>query len=144
MGVADLPARLAEAKLKLIGFYREMYSVSWGSPVPSVESGVEKYSVRNLVGYLESGYPVFDVMELTTDVIGGAFSVPGGSSLLTDGEYVWPVDLASYVEKYHIALPQDFLETVRRHDFRIPSVGQETLLDISVEASQALGFQPRP
>ena len=133
--------------MKLIGFYQEMdsgYSASWGGPVPPAKSGVGKYPVGDLVGYLKSGYPIFDVMELTVDVIGGAFRVPGGSSLLTDGEFVWREDLASYIEEYHIDLPRDFLENVRRHDFRIASVGQETLLDISVEASQALGFQPRP
>lgn len=28
----------------------------------------------------------------------------------TDGVYCWPLDLAYYVRKYHIRLPEDFLE----------------------------------
>ncbi|MDF3298401.1 hypothetical protein [Streptomyces tropicalis] len=133
--------------MKLIGFYQEMdsgYSVSWGGPVPAPETGAGKYLVPDVVDYLKSGYPILDVMELTTDVVGGAFRVPGGSSALTDGEFVWREDLASYVERYHIDLPLDFLEAARRHEFRIPSVGYEVLLSISSEVSEVLGFQPKP
>lgn len=133
--------------MKFIGFYQEMdpkYAGSWGGPAPLPESGVGKYPVQDLVGYLKSGYPILDVMELTTDVIGGAFRVPGGSSVLTDGEFVWREDLAWYVDRYHIDLPQDFLETAQHHAYRTPSIPHETLISISVEVSRALGFQPKP
>ncbi|MFE3329907.1 hypothetical protein [Streptomyces sp. NPDC059176] len=133
--------------MKLIGFYQEMdpgYSVAWGGPVPPPESGAGKYPVRDVISYLKSGYPILDVMELTTDVIGGAFRVPGGSSVLTDGQFVWREDLAWYIERYQVDLPQDFIDTAQSHDFRTPPVGHEALLNISVEVSRALGFQPKP
>ncbi|MGW0412330.1 hypothetical protein ACWERI_27760 [Streptomyces collinus] len=132
--------------MKLIGFYREMdpkYAPSWGGSVPPPESGAGSYSVQDIVGYLKSGYPILDVMELTTDVIGGAFRVPGGSSVLTDGQYVWREDLAWYVERYNIDLPQDFLEIARRHGFRTPPADHEALLNLSLEVSRALGFQQK-
>jgi hypothetical protein len=133
--------------MKLIGFYQDMdpgYSASWGGFAPHPGSGEGKYPVGDVVSYLKSGYPVLDVMELTVDVIDGAFRVPGGSSVLTDGQFVWREDLASYVERYRIDLPQHFLEAAQRHSFNIPAVDQEALLDISVEVSRTLGFQPRP
>ncbi|MFI8347422.1 hypothetical protein [Streptomyces sp. NPDC085596] len=132
--------------MRLIGFYQEMdsaYAAGWGGPIPPAESGAGKYPSADVVRYLKAGYPIFDVMELTVDVIGGAFRVPGGSSLLSDGEFVWREDLAAYVENYHIDLPHDFLEKAGRHHFQIPAVEVDSLLRLSVEASRALGFEPR-
>ncbi|MEV5803307.1 hypothetical protein [Streptomyces collinus] len=107
-------------------------------------SSQDNASVRDVVSYLKSGYPILDVMELTTDVIGGAFRVPGGSSVLTDGQYVWREDLAWYVEQYNIDLPRDFLETARSHGFRTPPADPDALLNASLEVSRALGFQQKP
>ncbi|MFI8348990.1 hypothetical protein [Streptomyces sp. NPDC085596] len=132
--------------MKLIGFYQEMdsaYAADWGGSIPPAESGAGKYSPADVVRYLKAGYPILDVMELTVDVIGDAFRVPGGSSLLSDGEFVWREDLAAYVEKYRIDLPHDFLENAERHNFQIPAADRDALLRLSVEASRSLGFEPR-
>ncbi|MER5737244.1 MULTISPECIES: hypothetical protein [unclassified Streptomyces] len=130
--------------MKLIGFYREMdahYDTAWGGPVPAPGSGEGKYPVAEVVGYLSAGHPLFDVTELTTDVIGGAFRVPGGSSLLSDGTFVWRADLAKYVEHYRIDLPGDFLRAARENGFRVPPPDYEALLPLSVGASALLGFR---
>ncbi|MFF9341105.1 MULTISPECIES: hypothetical protein [unclassified Streptomyces] len=133
--------------MKLIGFYRELdphYDTAWGGPLPAPESGKGKYPVAELAGYLASGHPLFDVTELTTDAIGGAFRVPGGSSLLSDGTFVWRADLVKYVEHYRIDLPEDFLRAARENGFRVPPADYEALLPLSVEASGLLGFRPGP
>ncbi|MGV9688281.1 hypothetical protein ACWDUX_04075 [Streptomyces sp. NPDC003444] len=127
-----------------IGFYREMdarYDAAWGGPVPAPESGAGRYPVAEVVDYLASGHPLLDVTELTTDVVGGAFRVPGGSSVLTDGTFVWRADLEKYVERYRIALPEDFLRTARENGFRVPPADYEALLPLSVEVSDLLGFR---
>ncbi|MFF7241797.1 hypothetical protein [Streptomyces collinus] len=130
--------------MNLVGFYQEMdhgYLDAWGGPMPAPESGAGKYSVRDVVTYLRSGYPVLDVMELTTDVIGGDFRVPGGSSVLTDMRFVWREDLAWYVERYRIELPQPLLDRAQEESFRAPSVDPAALLDLSHEVSRVLGFR---
>lgn len=43
-----------------------------------------------------------------------------GSSDLTDGEWVWPQGLAHYVRVHSLPLPDEFLDAMRQHDFRIP------------------------
>ncbi|WP_330337503.1 hypothetical protein [Streptomyces sp. NBC_00557] len=129
--------------MKLIGFYQEMdpgYRESWGGPAPRPDSGAGTYPVGDVVGYLKSGYSILDVMESTVDVIGGSFRVPGGSSVLTDGCFVWRVDLSSYVGRYRIDLPREFLETIHGYGYRIPQVTHEALLGISVGVSRVLGF----
>ncbi|MFJ7125343.1 hypothetical protein [Streptomyces sp. NPDC098101] len=130
--------------MRLIGFYREMdarYDAAWGGPVPAPESGAGRYPVAEVADYLASGHPLLDVTELTTDVVGGAFRVPGGSSVLTDGTFVWRADLEKYVERYRIALPEDFLRAARENGFRVPPADYEALLPLSVEVSGLLGFR---
>lgn len=136
-----------QARVKPIGFYREMdvhYDAAWGGSVPAPASGEGRYPVAELAGYLASGHPLLDVTELTTDVIGGAFRVPGGSSVLTDGAFVWRADLAEYVGHHRIALPEDFLRAARENGFRVPPADHEVLLPLSVEVSDLLGFRAAP
>ncbi|MFD0419437.1 hypothetical protein [Streptomyces sp. NPDC127108] len=133
--------------MKLIGFFRDMNPKApsiYSEKTPSVNPGKPEYPLQEVGSYLHSGYPILDVMEATADVIGKAFHVPGGSSILTDGSFVWRVDLASYVEHYAIALPPDFLEFMERHNFKIPHVTQDQLIELSIAASNALGFHTDP
>jgi hypothetical protein len=40
--------------------------------------------------------------------------------VLTDGQYAWPSDLAYYVERYHVRLPDDFVSVIAAHGWRVP------------------------
>ncbi|WP_157855875.1 hypothetical protein [Streptomyces aureocirculatus] len=129
--------------MKFVGFYQDMNPEGpslYSESTPSINSGAPEYSSQEVRRYLHSGHPVLDVMESTTDVIGQAFHVPGGSSILTDGSFAWRVDLASYVEHYSIALPSDFLEFMSSNNFKVAHVPKDRLLEISVAVSSALGF----
>lgn len=133
--------------MKLIGFFRDMDPESpsvYSEKTPSKNSGKPDYPLREVERYLRSGHPILDVMESTADVIGEAFHVPGGSSILTDGSFAWRVDLASYVEHYSIPLPPDFLEFAGRHNFEVPHVAHEQLLEVSIAVSSSLGFRTDP
>ncbi|MFH8796690.1 hypothetical protein [Streptomyces sp. NPDC017941] len=131
--------------MKFVGFYRDMKPDGpeiYGEETPSINpGGAPEYSFQEVSRYLHSGHPVLDVMESTTDIIGQAFQVPGGSSVLTDGSFSWRADLASYVEHYAIALPPDFLDFMRGNNFEVPHVPRDRLLEISVAVSSALGFR---
>ncbi|WP_143196631.1 hypothetical protein [Streptomyces sp. MJM1172] len=91
--------------------------------------------------YLEAGCPIFDVLETTPDVIGGSFTVAGGSSSLSDGRFVWRTDLPNYVHTYNLEVPGDFLSFAAEHVFSVPAASCETLLGVSVAAGRALGFR---
>lgn len=62
-----------------------------------------------VVAYLERGTEVLDVMEATPDPTTPGRYISGGSSLLTDGEWVWRLDLSSYVRAHRVALPEAFI-----------------------------------
>ena len=94
---------------KRVGFFREL---PHGDPDgPSLhdarresaaedEAAILGYLARGAVHALSPG-PVWDVLDESGPV--------GTASLLTDGEWVWPEDLAHYVEKYHVRLPAEFV-----------------------------------
>lgn len=114
--------------MQFIGFYRELESngpAVYEHSLPPPGSGASAYPHAEITQYLLSGYPALDVMELTSDVTGDAFRVPGGPSVLTDGLFVWRLDLAHYVRHYSIELPQSFLDAARTHEYRVPVVAQD-------------------
>ena len=59
-----------------------------------------------------------------------------GSSDLSDGAWLWPEGLAVYVERFHVRLPAEFAEHMRRHEFTVreklsKSTFPEHTLDLS-------------
>jgi hypothetical protein len=47
---------------------------------------------------------------------------------MTDGTWVWPSDLAFYVERYHVELPTDFVEHVRSCGWNPPQLSDDELI----------------
>ncbi|MFG2749461.1 hypothetical protein [Streptomyces xanthophaeus] len=130
--------------MKLIGFYREMdpeNDAVFREPIADKVRDQASYPKAEVKRYLESGHPIFDIMEGTIDVIGGAFRVPGGSSLLSDNRFVWRVDLGAYVERYNLELPAEFVERAAGHGFSMPAEDLPALRAASKAASGALGFR---
>lgn len=130
--------------MEMIGFYREMQPEPQDVFRESIRDKVRSeapYPKAKIKEYLESGHPVFDIMEMTRDVIEGLFRVPGGSSLLSDGRFVWRADLSEYVDTYNVELPGEFLSFAAENKFSVPAASHETLLHISVAAGRALGFR---
>ncbi|KAB8161382.1 hypothetical protein FH609_027220 [Streptomyces sp. 3MP-14] len=98
------------------------------------------YPADTVAGYLDAGHPMLDVMELTQDVVRHAFQVPGGSSVLTDGEYAWRLDLAQYVRRYAPELPEAFLSRAL-DPAGVPALPQDRLIALSDRIAADLGFR---
>ncbi|MFF0414185.1 hypothetical protein ACFYUY_27565 [Kitasatospora sp. NPDC004745] len=112
--------------LGLLGFHDELEGRA-GAPNGSVHDAVRAAGEPDeaaLVGYLDAGHPLIDVTEGRSDVITGAAHrhSGGSSSLLTDGEWLWRLDLAHYVETHHLELPGAFLGHVRALAHRMPAL----------------------
>ncbi|MFF4262015.1 hypothetical protein [Streptomyces virginiae] len=142
----DGPPRVGRktTRMEMIGFYREMdpeNAAVFREPIEDKVRDRTPYPKAEVKRYLDSGHPIFDIMESTIDVIEGTFRVPGGSSLLSDGRFVWRVDLAAYIERYNLALPAEFVEHAGGHGFSMPAEDLPTLRAVSEAASSALGFR---
>ncbi len=129
--------------MQFIGFFREM---SYGEKRAGHESLLEAaqirgdYDTKGMTDYLVSGHPILDLMEITFDLIGKKFQSPGGSSVMTDGEYVWRADLVEYVRHYRVNLPENFVQWVEGNSYEVPDVTRQRLIDISTSVSEFLGF----
>lgn len=110
-------------KLTSIGFFKELpYGDESGvSLIDSVSKFSEKEYAETL-SYLKSGVPFVVAPGLSRDRLSAKREIIGSLSLLTDGKFVWPSDLAYYLEKYRVELPNDFFNHMKRNDWRIPPV----------------------
>ncbi len=69
--------------MDMVGFYRETQPEPQGVFRESIRATVRSeapYPKGEIKKYLESGHPVFDIMETTRDVVGGSFTVAGWPS----------------------------------------------------------------
>ena len=121
--------------MKVVGLFREL-GRGVAPTLPSIRDaagGLANSDVDPLVRYLRNGVPVFDVMEASVDPFDSAILIPGGPSLNSDGVWVWRNDLAHFVEKYRIAVTEDFLahalskDQARETDSVIVSKWEEAL-----------------
>lgn len=108
--------------MKFVGFFRELMHGK-ADRLPSLLDARDKLEsklVPGILAHLSSGQCIIDIMEFVQDPFqpnvtgfGGAMpGVPGGSSLETDGIWIWRYDLAYFIENYRIRLPKDFIEHV--------------------------------
>ncbi len=95
-----------------LGFFREFKSGR--SNNDSIRDFVSSEPSRHkaiILSYLRLGDRMGWTMEKSPDVIDGTHQ-PDSASPVTDGHWVWRADLAHYVEKYNLRLPQEFIDTV--------------------------------
>ncbi|HEX3764094.1 MAG TPA: hypothetical protein VHW23_35615 [Kofleriaceae bacterium] len=56
-----------------------------------------------------------------TDVLAPKGDYICAPNIHTDGAYAWPEDLAYYVERYHVALPPEFLAHLATAKWKAPA-----------------------
>ena len=104
-----------------IGFFREMRH---GKPTdPSLGAAVRATGdpdETRVVQYLSAGHVFMASPGLVKDALDPKGHVIGSLSVLTDGQYAWPSDLAYYVERYHVRLPDEFVSMISAHEWRVP------------------------
>ena len=98
--------------MQFIGLYREL-GRGISDQVRSIREDIgfiEHEIAEKIASYLASGIPVLDSMEATIDPLDKSVFTPGGSSLLSDGFWVWRYDLAYLIVKYRLRLPEQFIQ----------------------------------
>ena len=85
---------------------------------------------RRIVHYLRSGVLIGVSSGYDRDVLNPAAGVILPQGFQTDGLYFWPVSLPYYVETYHLLLPNEFLEYMRKNDWTVPGEAEEIALKV--------------
>jgi hypothetical protein len=121
--------------LRRVGFFEELgLGIHY---VGKIRHAIQNQALPNeqmIIDYLNGGYVLLDVPETATDVVAGKERIVGGPSLVSDGTWVWRLDLAYYVGKYHLSLSADFIEHLIRNKYRPPVIQERDLERVGSEA----------
>lgn len=129
--------------IKRVGFFREFEPQDADLSAPSIHDAVRPHGMDDesgILAYLSSGTEIFSTMGAERDVITGDEWIPGAGSLVTDGTWMWPVELHHYVKRYHAELPEDFLATIRSTRYTAPAVSRDRVEEIVREVFGGLPF----
>jgi hypothetical protein len=119
-------------RVRDFGFFKELeHGDPDGPSIRDLMQDEPQPHEREMADYLAKGVPVFGGSGVFRDVISGANRVIGAFQLLTDGEWVWPSDLAYYVRTYHVVIPPELAEHMQRNGWRVPELSGEDLVRIS-------------
>ncbi|MEV0296679.1 hypothetical protein [Nocardia sp. NPDC050710] len=109
--------------LNTVGIYREMYR-NPKAHLPSLREARATQPLtdrQEILRYMRSATPVFDVLEDVVDLVNNTTVIPSGPSLISDGVWIWRVDSIHYLANYHFDFPEAFLFHVRNVGYRPPT-----------------------
>lgn len=108
-------------ELQRTGFFREM---PHGEPTdPSLadaRNAAPSPHEDRIAAYLDAGHVCIAAPSLTHDVFDTGKRI-GPPHYLTDGRFVWPGDLAHYVQTYHVRLEGLFIEHMLANGWTVPA-----------------------
>ncbi|MGW2641549.1 hypothetical protein [Streptomyces sp. NPDC001348] len=114
---------------KRAGFYRETGGLDAAvGDAPSLRAAVRSSGPSDedrILAYLESAREIYSTMGARRDALTDDEWIVGSESLLTDGTWIWPIDLIHYVRRHHVALPQELLDHIRANNYTVPVVPDE-------------------
>lgn len=122
-------------KLETVGFFRELDHGSKRGPSlqKAVTAGRPWEDQAAAVAYLRAAPTYFATFGPTKDVIDPEHPIIDPPHFKTDGRFVWPLDLAHYVERYHVALPEAFVAHMRALDWQPPETVDLASLKVELE-----------
>jgi hypothetical protein len=127
--------------IREVGFFRER-NPSWPRPYPSIRDLVrpDAHPMEHLIlSYLRTGLGHCVGAAKKRDVLVEKWQyLPEATGrILTDGEWAWPEELAYYVEKYHVALAEEFISWMANNKWRVPSTVD--LTSLLIEGMKVIG-----
>ncbi|MFJ7157070.1 hypothetical protein ACIQUQ_19250 [Streptomyces sp. NPDC101118] len=113
---------------RYLGGYRELDHGNPGGP--SLRDAVRDRpgpDEAGLVRYLRAGAVLAAATSDVYDVLAPGHERIDGLRVLTDGAWCWYSDLAHYVERYHVALDEEFVRRAREHGWTPPVPTEDDL-----------------
>ncbi|KAB1162258.1 hypothetical protein F6X68_00850 [Micromonospora sp. AMSO12t] len=130
---------MGEPALRFAGMFRELGPVGLDLVQESIFDNVsaeELPDVDEVVRYLRGGYVLIDMMDLADDPFDSTRQIMNGSTIRTDGDWLWRDDLAYHVHRHRVALPDEFLALIRERRYTVPHRDEELLRERSLVAEE--------
>ena len=123
--------------------FAELSQARYPSPAPSIRDNIGSEQLPDLdevLAYLSAGHVLIDMMDIENDPLNPAQQILNGSTMLTDGDWLWRQDFTYYVRYHDVTLPPEFLAAIRAQAYEVPAVPEERLVEIAdVAGWYALG-----
>ena len=117
-------------KLKRFGFFDTVSLEQRKAQLTHLIGGSSEHAQKeNVLGYLRDGEQLILVAGIVRDPLDPKRPIIGSPHILTDGTWAWSADVAYYVEKYNLRIPDDFVEAMRNNSWRVPKVADLQLLE---------------
>lgn len=120
-------------KLRKLGFYCEL---KHGDPNgPSLKNAVRSsvtYHKDDVVNYLRYAPVLIASPGVVCDVLDSTCPIICAPNIHTDGLWVWPEDLAYYVNKYNVELPDEFLDYIQSGARRPPTEDELNMTELEL------------
>lgn len=118
--------------MQYMGFYREMEIASDEYPsIHDAVGGLEVDDKQTLMDYLEGGRVIVVAAGWVGDVIDPTIDKASGSGFVTDGEWIWPIELSYYVRTYDVAVPKEFIQHARANGWQVPELTVDELTEVA-------------
>ncbi|HEY1370396.1 MAG TPA: hypothetical protein VGF23_24920 [Gaiellaceae bacterium] len=120
--------------LERAGFFRELRH---GNPDgPSLAEGRDALPPDErdrIAGYLRDGEVLATTGQRVGDALDPERTDVAELAILTDGDWVWPADLAYYVATYGVELPAAFVDAMRARSWQLPALSEDELVAVEAE-----------
>jgi hypothetical protein len=113
-------ARIVITSLRRVGFYFELGVNEHREALRSARQSRPLPNEEKIIAYLEAGCAIACVMMVEEDVLADPPVMINPPNIMTDGVWAWPQTLAYYVQKYHVALPVEFVDQIARNGWKCP------------------------
>ena len=111
-----------------VGFFSELsYGRDSGGKIRGAIFKISEDNCDRVLAYLKAGVVCVVAPGVSINCLSEDREIIGTLALLTDGKFIWPSDLAFYVERYRVGLPDAFLSHMREHDWRVSTVDLSVL-----------------
>lgn len=115
--MVNMQKEMLKVGMKCVGFFNE-YECNGLYSLKELKKRKRSNDVK-IVDYIKNGFPYVCAAHICYDVFDNQTSI-GGYKILTDGLYIWPNYFGYYIEKYNIAVDDDFLEHIKKHNYKLP------------------------
>src|SRR6266581_3349728 len=113
------------------GFFREL---PHGDPDASSLHGLMRDQampyVDRVLFYLEAAPTLIATGSMVDDVLNPSQEGVAREEIATDGEWLWPRDLAYYVKQYNVDLPGAFVQHMRDRGWKPRHLSMEQLIEV--------------
>lgn len=97
-----------------------------------LKSKEKNYSKEFVLSYLNSGELLTGVRGPGPDLLDNSKEIVGKGSCITDGYWIWTVDVPYYVENYDIGLPEEFVDHMAKNDYKIPKITEQEAYEMEI------------